>query len=91
MSGYSENPGSVRVDRYKRRSGKWYDTFAVDMSGYWHGTAVGGGHLIHDSIRLAIEDRIGSPVNLDDWIYVVNEPYHEHSHPVMLKRFEADA
>lgn len=86
MSGYSENPGNVRVDQYKRRSGKWYETFAIDMSKYWSGKD----YLIHDAVRLAIEDRIGRQ-DYEYWIFVVNEPYHEHSHPVMLKRFEPDA
>jgi hypothetical protein len=85
VSGYSENPGNVRVDRFKRRSGKWYDTFSVDMNKYWQGSTF----LIHEAVEFAIEDRIGT-VGLDDWIYVVTEPYHEHAHPVMLKKFEPD-
>lgn len=83
MSNYSENPSMVRVDQYKRRSGKWYETFAVDMDPYYNEVP------IQQAVQKAIEDRIA--VNLDDWIYVVNEPYHHYTHPVMLKKFEPDA
>lgn len=86
MTNYSENPSAVRVDRFKRASGKWYDTFSGDMGGLYDHFS------IHEAVEQAILRTIGGvDLNLDYWIYVVNEPYHIHSHPVMLKRFEPDA
>jgi hypothetical protein len=86
VTNYSENPGDVRVDRYKRASGKWYDTFSVDMSGFYD-----RGPRCVDAVKAAIEQDSGREVDLDYWIFVVNDPYHKHSHPIMLKRFEPDA
>ena len=76
MTYFSNNPGMVRVDRFKPR-GKWYDTFAVDMSRFWKAP------LIHDAVEQAITEA-GYAVT-PDWIYVCLDPYHQHSHPIMLK------
>jgi hypothetical protein len=76
MTHFSENPGHVRVDRFKP-SGKWYDTFTIDMSERYRG-------LLHNQIRLALQEKFGKD-DLGDWIYVILDPYHEHSHPQMIK------
>lgn len=74
--GYSMNDGVVRADRFKP-SGKWYDSIALDMSRHYNAV------LIHNAVLNAMEDQ---GVKLEPgWSIVVLEPYHKHSHPVMLK------
>lgn len=88
---YSENPGMVRIDRFKD-TGKWYDTYAINMSGYWHVIIDNKWNRIHNALKSAIADdeRFG-PYWVDKWLaqggfIVCLEPYHEHSHPIILKR-----
>lgn len=75
--GYSESDSIVRADRFKP-SGKWYDSIALEMNDYYNVPPV-----VHDAVRLAAE-RQGVVVH-EGWWLVVLEPYHIHSHPVILK------
>lgn len=81
--GYTGQEGMVRADRF-RPSGKWYDTFALDMSEFY------AEPLIHDALDLAIRDHQkghqGHPCATPDdpgWFIVVAEPYHQHAHPIV--------
>lgn len=73
--GYCETDSVVRVDRFKER-GKWYDTFAIDMAEEYHATS------IHEGLRRCLAKR---GISTQGYIFVCLEPYHEHSHPVMIK------
>ena len=82
---FSENPGMVRFDRFKE-SGKWYDTYEVDMFDYWDATIIP-----HDALNLAIT---ASPRFGEGWVngwlrqggfIVCLEPYHKSAYPVVLK------
>jgi hypothetical protein len=75
--GYANSDSLVRADRFKP-SGKWHDSFAIEMSHQFN-----SGNL-HDGAREAIEAAIGGPIS-DGWAVVVLEPYHKHSHPIMIK------
>jgi len=84
MSHYSENPGMVRFDRFKE-SGKWYDSYAVDMTEFWDTITP------HDGLESAIaaDPRFGEAY-VFSWLnqggYIVClEPSHRYSYPVMLK------
>jgi len=78
MSNYSANPGMVKVDFYKP-GGKWYMTEAVDMSDFYHTGA------IHEAVAMAIRDGLKNGERLlMQFIVLVDEPYHQNSHPVML-------
>lgn len=84
MSHYSDDPHMVRVDFFKE-TGKWYTTEAIAMTGEWKG---GPHSQLHDMFAKALikhltHDGHGS-VRLDDMIAVCLEPYHEHSHPLMM-------
>lgn len=74
--GYSTNEGVVRADRFKP-SGKWYDSIALDMSGCYNTSP----------IQVAIRDAMNrQDIRLEPgWSLVALEPYHKHSHPIMLK------
>jgi len=76
---YSENEGSVRASLFKT-SGKWYSDYAIDMSAVYY-TA-----NIHDALKSAV--RKDHPHLMNDsykgWRLVVLEPYHMHSHPLMI-------
>lgn len=83
--GYSENDGMVQVDRFKD-SGKWYDRFAIDMSGHYNSTTP------VDGLREALAaDVRWSEEYVQDCLdrgfyFVCLEPYHQYSYPVMLKK-----
>jgi hypothetical protein len=80
MTNYSDNPAHVRCDRFKP-SGKWYDTFVIDM---------GPGYLeknLHCAIAQAILAREWSTASFEEpgWYFVVLEPYHHMGgFPVMI-------
>lgn len=78
--GYDVNDNMVRVDRFKPR-GKWYDTLAVDMAPHYRNPD------LHDAVRLAIQDKYPD-MKIGSWTFVCLEPYHQNSHPVMLKAKE---
>lgn len=73
--GFHVSDSCVRVDRFKPR-GKWYDTFSIDMEEHYNDND------LHDAVQKCIEKE---GYKMDDWIFVCLEPYHKHSHPVMLK------
>ena len=75
--GYSTNEGIVRADLFKP-SGKWHESIALDMSADYNKT------LIHSAVCDAWV-RAGRSALEAGWLLVVLEPYHKHSHPVMLK------
>jgi len=90
---FTTNEGRVRVDFFKP-SGKWYGTASVDMSAYYKGD-------IHECFRRACvdeqatapstgESEWGHTFTPQGWVakggtIVCLEPYHEHSHPLMIK------
>ncbi len=78
--GYSENEGMVRVDRFKD-SGKWYDTFSIDMNLYYNDDN------IYNALEKAIQDRfIKLNLKIPDEGYIVClEPYHKWAFPIMIK------
>lgn len=75
MGNYSENESSVRVDFFKP-SGKWYGTKAVQWTGGYKDCC------IHEAFEKSLKDADF----FFDWLDAVClEPYHEHSHPLMIK------
>lgn len=73
--GFTTKEGMVRVDQFKPR-GKWYQTLEVDMSKHYRASS------IHEALKDCL---LRDGHSLEDWIYVCLEPYHEYSHPIMLK------
>ena len=90
---FTTNEGRVRVDFFKP-SGKWYGPASVDMSQHYTGD-------IHECFRSACvaeqgrgggESEWGHTFTPQNWVaeggaIVCLEPYHEHSHPLMIKRW----
>lgn len=74
--GYAVSDSVVRADRFKP-SGKWYDSIALEMGSQFEISS------IHDAINAALE-RQGVTLG-KGWSLVVLEPYHKHSHPIMLR------
>ena len=72
---YAEDPFMCRVDFF-RASGKWYTTEAIDMIKVW-----GESDMI-DAVHKAIVFHTNGRLN--GMTAVCLEPYHEHSHPVMV-------
>lgn len=75
--GYSPHDSQVRADRFKP-SGKWYDTRVLEMAPYYNET------FLHIAVEKAYADTSAVPLD-EGWSLVVLEPYHRHSHPIMLK------
>jgi hypothetical protein len=73
--GFSPIDAMVRVDRFKH-TGKWYDTFAIDMSEHYRSPDLG--RALYELIK-------AKGVSMDGYIFVCLEPYHERSHPMLLK------
>jgi hypothetical protein len=80
--GYSEKEDMVRVDFFKE-GGKWYCTEAVRWTGCYRNE---GDDFcsIHDAFKQSLRDHLGGH-RLSEMIAVCLEPYHEHSHPIMIK------
>ncbi|MFW6046657.1 MAG: hypothetical protein ACOCP4_02560 [Candidatus Woesearchaeota archaeon] len=74
---YSNEPYMVRVDIFKP-SGKWYQTIAVNFQGLYEEP------LIHNQIEKGLEGYGWNIKSHKGWKVVVLEPYHQHSHPVMI-------
>lgn len=86
---FTTNSGRVRVDFFKP-SGKWYGTASVDMTNHYEG-------LIHKCFMAACEAEQANAngewghtfkprdILCEGWSIVCLEPYHEHSHPIMLR------
>ena len=82
MSNYIEDPASCRVDFFKP-SGKWYTTEAVKFVGEWK---AGPDNLIHDAFKRSLREHFrDNPDRLFDMVAVCLEPYHEYSHPLMVR------
>lgn len=80
--GYSDNPKMVRVDFFKQ-SGKWYETEAVEWTGEWKGNKQG----IHDAFKQSLRDHFkDKPGRYSDLDAVCLHPYHEHEHPIQIKK-----
>lgn len=75
MMGYAVEDSKVRVDRFKT-SGKWYDSWQIDMAEHYRATS------LHDAVR---ECCLAAGMNTEGYTLVCLEPYHQHSHPVMLR------
>lgn len=74
MSNYSEREDSVRVDFFKP-SGKWYTSVAIEWEGYSDCDII-------EAFRSSLEVSIGDAYR--GMTAVCLEPYHEHSHPIMI-------
>ena len=80
--GYIDDESMVRVDFFKE-SGKWYTTEAVKWTGVYT-------HIsIHDAFLISLRNHFSSPnkgpnTRLQGMTAVCLEPYHEHSHPLMI-------
>lgn len=76
MSYYSDNPRMVRVDFFKK-SGKWYDTIALEWVGEY-----GEHSLIYDEFIKSLGKACLN--NYHDLTAVCLNPYHTHEHPLMV-------
>ena len=76
---YSANPARVRVDFFKE-SGKWYATEAMEWR-YYDGSK----YLIHDAFLHCLISQFNG--HYQGMTAVCLEPYHEHSHPVMIHKW----
>lgn len=84
MSHYSDDPAMVRVDFFKP-SGKWYTTEAVKWTGAYR-MEDEGGELLHDAFKHSLIDHFeNTPRRLSEMDAICLEPYHQLSHPIMIK------
>ena len=77
--GFSEKDSMVRVDFFKD-TGKWYCTEAIDFHDVYN---------VDDIIyacRFAIKRHVVN--RLSGMTAIILEPYHENSHPIMLKEWD---
>ena len=72
--GYSRNESVVRADRF-RPSGKWYDTFELDMSQEYD--ALNCPEAVLAALKRNKLSYLG-------WIIVVLEPSHANAYPVCI-------
>lgn len=93
--GFTTNDSRVRVDFFKP-SGKWYGTASIDMEKHYKGVIQDCVYqACVDEYNKGDEGEWGYTFTPEDiltrdkedggWTIVCLEPYHEHSHPVMLK------
>jgi hypothetical protein len=74
---YCDDPAMVRVDFFKE-SGKWYTTEAIKWLHYRDMS-------IHEAFYLSLEASLED--RLSEMTAVCLAPYHEHAHPIMLKKW----
>lgn len=85
---YSDNPAMVRVDFFKP-SGKWYCTEAVKWTGAYYGSNIDGQTFssecqpIYDAFAQSLRDHLEK--RLSDMTAICLEPYHQFTHPLMIK------
>jgi hypothetical protein len=79
--GYTEDSSYVRVDIFKE-SGKFYTTISLKWDRFNAKDKNGKFENIHDTFRRCLEKETGSWKGM--WA-VCLEPYHENSHPLMMK------
>ena len=72
--GFSINPEQVRIDIFKP-SGKWYTTIALQWNGYKD-------ILIHTAFEQSMDEQYTGLWS--GMTAVCLNPYHEHSHPLMI-------
>jgi hypothetical protein len=79
MGNYHESASHCRFSLFKP-SGKWCSDHSVDMNGVYNEP------LIHRAVWKAWQaSRTPADRALEEgWILVILEPYHIHSHPIML-------
>lgn len=81
MTHYSDKADQVRVDFFKQ-SGKWYTTEAVIWTGKWDGTTD-----IHESFSKSLRDHFKeTPDRLSEMDAICLDPYHEHTHPIQIRK-----
>jgi len=73
---YSNDPSMVRVDRF-RTTGKWYDTFEVNMRDHYDALN------IVEAVLLCWIKSSGMTLS-KDFFLVCLEPYHRNSYPVAV-------
>ncbi len=81
--GYSSDDDMVRVDFF-RSTGKWYTTEGVKWTGEY---SLGKNkQLIHAAFAQSLRDHFKDrPDRLSSMNAICLEPYHEASHPIMIK------
>lgn len=79
IMGYSADENMVRVDFF-RESGKWYCSEAVKWTGEWTGKS----SILDEFARSLIQHLRDGGIRLSEMTAVCLEPYHEHSHPLMM-------
>lgn len=75
--GFTTDEAMVRMDFFKE-SGKWYDTVSVSMRGYYGVSIL---EAVVKSARTQCNAYSGMTL-------VCLEPYHQHSHPVMIQKWD---
>lgn len=91
MTHYSQDPGIVRAELFKRRrdgfQGKWYMTVALDMTGDYDAmTPVQAVQNAWDRRQFALYQHPPQDVLPPDGFFVVvNDPYHKAPYPVMIE------
>lgn len=75
MGNYNENESSVRVDFFKP-GGKWQFTKAVQWTGGYRDCC------IHEAFKTTLDN---AGIDIRYFNVVCLEPYHEHSHPLMIR------
>ena len=82
MCNFIDNEKSCRVDIFKE-SGKWYTTIAIEFKNWSHQNKDGSYNLIHEEFKNALYKIIDNSYN--GMFAVCLEPYHELSHPLMMR------
>jgi len=77
---YSLNPNQVRVEIFKK-SNKWYTTVELNWDRYSSKTELGT-ELIHETFIRCMKEQYAD--SYTDMIAICFDPYHEHSHPLMI-------
>jgi hypothetical protein len=92
MGHYSDDADSVRVDFFKP-SCKWYTTEAIkwtaEYSSDGYGSPTGKPRLLHDIFSGLLLSNLFNKetqrVRLAGMWAVCLDPYHEHTHPLMIR------
>lgn len=76
MTGFSANPGHVRLDIHTP-DGAWLETVALDMGGVFNNGP---------SVREAVVDAMLATTTLrpGQHLFIVNNPWHRDPHPVVI-------
>jgi len=82
---YSDNPAMVRVDFFKD-SGKWYTTEEMKWDRYRTNEKDGSYEDIVETFKRCLREQFKG--HYQGMIAICLEPYHEHAHPLMVRRWE---